>query len=374
MIGSSTDYNVVVEKAQNDMILINIVRASKRYPMYFTNFKQLRGSMSYNFSTGSLTVPFGKFGLGGPGETTSYALAPSISYSTNPSFDLNVLDDKEFLQGMTTSVSLEMVDFYLKQGWPDLMLWNLFIDSIETTDEGKFRNYPLDENEFHKFQDKLAKMLTQEQCRIDSHETFDVIGPEIKENALSVERLIDIGKAGLKLAPVKNEKGTVVAYQLRTQARKKYRLSCEANKSSYLLNSKEGEPADSRMQGTIYLRSPEAMLYYLGEIMRAEEKGFVPRMDISSTYCNNKPVPLFLAAKKDKESSVWEIAEKENAYVSVDYDGDKYEIPRWKEADPKDECLADRSMHVMSFISLIVATQRLKENVPATGVVSVIGR
>src|SRR5512147_3101575 len=87
MIGSSTDYNVVIEKAQNDMILMNIVRASKRYPMYFTNFKQLRGSMSYNFSTGGITAPFGKFGLGAPGEATSYSIAPSISYSTNPSFD-----------------------------------------------------------------------------------------------------------------------------------------------------------------------------------------------------------------------------------------------------------------------------------------------
>ena len=77
------------------------------------------------------------------------------------------------------------------------------------------------------------------------------------------------------------------------------------------------------------------MLYYLGEIMRAEEKGFVPRIDISTIYCKNKPVPLFLIAKKDKENAVWKIAEKENAYVGVDYDGDKYEIPRWKEADRK---------------------------------------
>src|SRR5512146_243264 len=75
MIGSSTDYNVVVEKAQNDMIVINIARASKRYPMYFTNFKQLRGSMSNDFATGGMTAPFGKVGLGGPGEATSYSIA-----------------------------------------------------------------------------------------------------------------------------------------------------------------------------------------------------------------------------------------------------------------------------------------------------------
>jgi len=369
MIGSSTDYNVVVEKAQNNMILINIVRASKRYPMYFTNFKQLRGSMAYNFSTGSITVPFG-----GPGDATSYSVAPTISYSTNPSFDLNVLDDKEFLQGMTTSVSLEMIDFYLKHGWPDLMLWNLLIDSIEPSADGKLRNYPLDVNDFNKFQEKLVKMFTQEKCSIESLETFDVIGPEIKESALSVERLIDIGKAGLKLSPVKDAKGAIVSYQLETQAKKNYQLRCEDAKSSYRLNSREGAPTGSVLRGTVYLRSPEAILYYLGEILRAEEMGFVPRIDISSTYCKNKPVPLFLVAKKDKDSSVWEIADKENAYIEVGYDGDKYAIPRWKEADSKDECLADRSMHVMSLISLIISTQRIRENVPATGVVTVIGR
>jgi hypothetical protein len=298
MISSSTDYNVVVEKAQNDMILMNIVRASKRYPMYFTNFRQLRGNMSYNFASGSITVPFGKVGLGGPGEATSYSIAPTISYSTNPSFDLNVLDDKEFLQGMTTSVSLELIDFYLNQGWPDLMLWNLFIAGIETSD-GKLRNYPPDEKEFNKFQDKLIAMFTQEKCRIQSQETFDVIGPEIRESALSVERLVDIGKAGLKLAPVKNEKGAVVSYQLQTQAKKTYRFICgsEEHKSSYLLHSGEGAPSDSPLRGSIYLRSPEAMLYYLGEIMRAEENGFVPRMDIATANCRNKPVPFSYSKK-----------------------------------------------------------------------------
>jgi hypothetical protein len=366
---------MVVEKAQNDMIFLNIIRASKRYPMYFTNFRQLRGSMSYNFGTGNVIAPFGKVGLGGSGSAVAYSVAPSISYSTNPSFDLNVLDDKEFLQGMTTPVTLEMIDFYLKQGWPDAMLWNLVIDHVETPD-GKFTNYPLSENEFNKFQAKLISMITQEKCRIESRETFDVIGPEIRESALSIERLIDIGKAGLKLMPVKNEKGAVLSYQLETQPKKIYSFSCggEDKSASYRVNSKEVAATDSSTRGTIYLRSPEAMLYYLGEIMRAGEKGFVPRIDVSTTYCSKQPVPLFLAAKKGADSAVWQIADAGNAYVSVDYDGDTYAIPRWKEADPKDECRADRSMHVMSFISLITATQRIKENVPATGVVSVIGR
>ena len=146
--------------------------------------------------------------------------------------------------------------------------------SIETTADGKLRNYPLDENEFNKFQDKLTNMLTQEKCRIESQETFDVIGPEIKESALSLERLIDIGKAGLKLAPVKNEKGVVVSYQLETQAKKKYHFSCgsEDNRSSYLLNSKEGEPADSRTARHYLFKVPgsDAVLFRRNNARRRE--------------------------------------------------------------------------------------------------------
>src|SRR5690349_8532779 len=61
---SSTDYNLVVEKVQNEMLLLNVVRASKRRPLYFTGFNLLRGSLSYNFQTGNLTIPFGKIGTG----------------------------------------------------------------------------------------------------------------------------------------------------------------------------------------------------------------------------------------------------------------------------------------------------------------------
>src|SRR6185369_1884388 len=93
---STTDYNLVVEKVQNEMLLLNIVRASKRRPMYFTGFNLLRGSLSYNFQTG-ITIPFGKIGTGLDG---AYSIAPSVSYSTNPSFDLAVWDSKEFTAGI----------------------------------------------------------------------------------------------------------------------------------------------------------------------------------------------------------------------------------------------------------------------------------
>ncbi len=373
-ISSSTDYNMVVEKAQNSMILMNIVRASKRSPMYFTNFKQLRGSMNYSIGTGSLTVPFGKVGLGAPGPATFYSIAPSISYSNNPQFDLNVSDDKEFIDGLTSSPTLTIVNYYLLQGWPDMMLWNLFIQQINASD-GEFRNYPENKEEFANFQKKLVEMLREDNCHIEIEEKSDFIGPEISAKDLtSIEQLVNIGKAELKLTPTKkDEKGNDVSYRLETQAMKDYVFVCKCKKKYKIadVSSFKQDKTES-----ILLRSPEAIMYYLGEIKRAEEQGFIPKIDIYSDRCKNKPpVPLFLISKpKDKDSEVWKIAEMDNPYVDVDYDGIRYVIPRWKNADPKDECLADRSMHVMSFISLLLAKQRTKEIAPATGVVSIIGR
>ena len=46
LANTTTDYNKVVEKAQNEMLLLNIVRASKRHPMYFTDFNLFRGSVA----------------------------------------------------------------------------------------------------------------------------------------------------------------------------------------------------------------------------------------------------------------------------------------------------------------------------------------
>jgi hypothetical protein len=79
-----------------------------------------------------------------------------------------------------------------------------------------------------------------------------------------------------------------------------------------------------------------------------------------------KPVKnrLFYARKKrDKDKK---------PYVSVNYEGTTYVIPETH--DTKDGCCTDRSMHVLSLVSLLIGQQKKSELVPTTGVVSVIGR
>ena len=178
---TTMDYNLLVEKAENEMLLLNIIRASKRHPMYFTDFNLLRGNLSYSFQTGSITIPFGKIGAGLDG---SYSVAPSIGFSSNPSFDLAVLDSQEFMRGILTPVAMETIDYYWQSGWPKEMLLHLFVDKIEiSTAEGKsrlFDNEPDKPDAFRDFQEEVRKLTN---CKLEKRYITDMpspIGPTIE--------------------------------------------------------------------------------------------------------------------------------------------------------------------------------------------------
>jgi hypothetical protein len=129
-----------------------------------------------------------------------------------------------------------------------------------------------------------------------------------------------------------------------------------SSSGSYPLNSDNRQPNIK-----IYLRSPEAILYYLGEILRAEaETEYMPKVMV----CDSKPpVPLFIVRKS---------TEKDKAYsVGVDYESTKYVIPN---SDSNEGCRIDRSMHVLSLVSQLIGQQKSNEHIPVTGVVNVVGR
>src|SRR6185369_3252195 len=226
---STTDYNLVVEKVQNEVLLLNIVRASKRRPMYFTGFNLLRGSMSYNFQTGNISIPFGQIGTGLNG---AYSIAPSVSYSTNPSFDLAVWDTKEFTAGIMTPVSIDTVYYFLeKLGWPKEMLLHLLVERIELYSNEKkqdtYDNDPDKKEKFEKFQAKLRELL---KCKFVSLETSKPIGPKLQAKDIhDLQQLIEVHKAGLTLNSVTG--GNNESYQLSSK-NTDYFYSCSAENKS----------------------------------------------------------------------------------------------------------------------------------------------
>lgn len=351
---ATMDYNLLVEKAENEMILLNIIRASKWHPMYFTDFSLLRGNLSYSLQTGSITIPFGKIGTGLDG---SYSVAPNIGFSNNPSFDLAVEDSQEFIRGILTPVAMETIDYYWESGWPKEMLLHLFVDKIEISNaKGKsklFNNKPDKPEAFRDFQEEVRKLVN---CKLEKRQitgTPSPIGPTIeRKQAENLSLQIELQKAGLKL--VADKDGNYQLYQQQTP-RFDYVFNC--NDEIYTVLSPK---TDEEVAGQFYLRSPSGILYYLGEILRAEK-------DVLINIGESKSTKLFVVSKGAENNEI--------PSVAVSYEGIKYVIPRQTlPSSVNDSYISHRSMQVLALIEQLIDLQKKGEILPTTGAVNIIGR
>jgi hypothetical protein len=352
---STTEFNLVAEKAGNEMLLLNIIRASKRRPMYFTSIGKLTRSMNFKYGTGDISIPFGRIGGGLDG---SYSIAPSASYEDGPLLDVSVLDTKEFTNGIMMPVPMTTIGYYRSQGWNKEMLLHLFIRRIEIIDKNdpniildKWDNYPGERKKFERFQDKIRKEKWD--IVVDRSTKATKIGELDPNEVLKMENLIEMHKAGLKL---KNNK--------------ELHLGHEEYVFSYVNPEKEIETIrPCALNGTrVYTRSPEAILYYLGEILRAEIKTGDPNLVMIRAgigeKCKSVENRLFYARNKRDGDK--------NPCVSVNYEKTAYVIPETHDTDKG--CCTDRSMHVLSLVSQLIGLQKKSELVPTTGMVRVIGR
>jgi hypothetical protein len=153
--GRAVEYNLQAEQAQEQALLLNIVRASMRRPMQFTSLQSITGtaSASANASvTGAATQQFPLVSLFNilPGNTNqainriaTEGGAGSASISGGPTFVVPVLDTQEFYQGILTPIPLQVLDYYLQQGYPPEVLFNIFVQKVEITriDDGGCRQF-----------------------------------------------------------------------------------------------------------------------------------------------------------------------------------------------------------------------------------------
>jgi hypothetical protein len=135
-------YNLQAEQAQEQALLLNIVRASQRRPMQFTGLQTITGTASASGSIaggGSSTkqVPYiSLFGLIPPSSSSlvsnvvSSNISGAASMSGGPTFSVPVLDTQEFYQGFLNPVSGQLLDLYLQYGYPRDVIFNLMIEKV----------------------------------------------------------------------------------------------------------------------------------------------------------------------------------------------------------------------------------------------------
>jgi hypothetical protein len=392
------DFNRTVEKAQNEMLLLNVIRAKDRLPMYLTGMSSLSGNIQTSLSAG----------LGGSysrvlhpvenraSDSLSRTLSPSVgaSVSANPTYNLAVLDTQEFMRGFLTPLGKNLLAYYWNQGWPRELLIYLLIERVEIAraDTGEvlevLKNYPSsgDPNleEMARFGARVETFLLEDP-QIEQVSVPENVGPPLPASDVQdLSKLVDMAKEGFSLVPVSGQ----TAYQLQRQRtdihlklkpRAGARTEDPATQQKYyqsLAGAKErlGVIEDSETV-TFFLRSPEALLYYLGELARVENRQVSPK--VPEVCIQGRYQPLFVAFPSGKCP---------DAILSADSGQDTYSVPALALGKPLDACRpgalrltdppvcdAGRSMQAFSLLNQVTALQKSAKDLPATALVRVIG-
>lgn len=419
----AVDFNLAVEQAQNQMLLLNAVRASERRPMYITGVQTVTGNVTTEASA-SLEVPFGK-------GTAEYKVSPSVSYSENPTFEVPVFETKEFMLGFLNPIQPKILAYYWDQGWPRSLLLHLLVERIrikgEVTpkarqDGGTIGNpIPFDEvfeNDpeirdgqlchFLRYGRFVDLLIQEGKPVLEVTETQEDV-----KGAPALSRT-EIGGLGSLLAARKEnlvlrEDGNTppafhlqvnkeeVGFTIERAARERvlqYALeiepSCgtqpyvgtrEQGKMMVMVKGEEEkvQPGDGRVDIELSLRSPEAVLYYLGELIRAEADGKMPSFRSGDGW-----EPIFVARKVDRSCK--------EGVVDIRYDGAAYLVPPRQKREPEPEsstgeyepppsellapglaCDGGRSMQALSLVSQLIALQKSAEDLPSSKVIRTIG-
>jgi len=220
----AVDYNREAEQATQQALLLNIVRASLRRPMQFTGLQSVTGTSSTSLSAN---------GSGGSTSNNPFSSAPSNTVlssvvtrsigatgtiSGGPTFTVPVLDTQEFYQGILTPVPLQVIDFYLQEGLPPELIFNLFVSKVVVTriDDGSctqftFENTVASDLRFGQFE-ALADYLISSGLSAERISKATSYGPALHpaskasagDLAKTMEAYAKAAEAGLSLTKEKN--------------------------------------------------------------------------------------------------------------------------------------------------------------------------
>jgi hypothetical protein len=228
--GRAVDFNLQAEQVQEQTMLLNIVRASMRRPMQFTGLQSITGNASMSLGS-TLSAPFGEPAHRPRGTASPDVFGASGTISGGPTFIVPVLDTQEFYEGILNPISLQIFDYYLQQGIPPEVLFDLFVSKIvitQRTDTGctetTFSNSVSDDVEFDQFQ-AIVDLLFAAGLSTEHVETTSRVGAPIPQASLDpskggdadnaaklIQAYASATTAGLKIT--KGTGGQSDAYQL----------------------------------------------------------------------------------------------------------------------------------------------------------------
>ena len=389
----SIAYNQSVADAQNSQILLNAVRASRRYPMHFDEISIVRGKSPVEGSVG-LKVPFG-------GDANDvFELTPSLTASSGTDFEQPTLDTQEFFRGVLDPVPPEMLKLYLDAGWPKELVQVVFINQIELPEqmhnniESSFNSH-CDTERIGESDIKLCKIVREEskrcelpeaksdkvayrnlgrdRCDFVRFQTFlrkinlldvsfksvtEPISKTVKKTTTKETTTSPMGKAlkEITVSEIEIEEITDIVLKFPEKFNFSEKITTKLTESN--LEAVEDD------KGQLRLRSPQGMIFFLGELIAAqtrltEGKKYTPQVIIGQAHT---PVDLF---KVSTEASV-----ARTAAVSVTHEGIRYSIPQPELVAEKPE---SRSLQTLALVKQVIGQQKSREDLPSASAVTIIG-
>lgn len=470
----AVNYNMVAEQAQQQALLLNIVRASLNRPMQFTTLSSITGTASESGNS-TLTFPFGEATHRPKGLVSPDVFGLSGSISGGPTFTVPVLDTQEFYQGELKPLSGQEYRFFLDEGITPSVLFYMFVDTIELKVAGggaaqtfTFHSYVSDDFDNDRYE-TVADYLLALGLSIEQVHHTQTIGPPL--TPAQVQNLRDIAQlttAGLHITAVRSGQkapeevsqtgATSPAKPARKMARDKapshyqieknmtvYRpclspppgatataaidksLLCgsddpsdtseqqttalsrtggivapdlaarlEKLRADYItmlegagqtgladkIKALPPIPPNAKLQVQLYMRSPEAILHFLGSVVARQlypsfDKPRVIKVKVGEPYL---PYPVTRCPWSNDINASFEVApgfQCENLFVllqgqstgsalSVDYDGKSYSVPA-------SDQVAGRTMRMLDLIKQIIALHTSAKELPASNVLNIIG-
>jgi hypothetical protein len=328
-------YNRAVENAQNDVLLLNVIRAEKHLPMYLTDISSITGSIRRDL-TASLTLPFGHFlhrvnDTDSASVTANGSITPGATYSVNPTFTFNVLNTQDFMRGFLKPVDIQTLAFYWDQAYPPELLLHLFILRVDVFDESgrpltsyhnhpevppyKDTKHPEDINHDLKCFSEWVTWFTQGAHFETVMGKAQPIGPPLDAANVRLEDLLGVA-ADSDLALNAQDH----SFQLTSKPQASLQLvSAQSGPFDKEADCKDtgAENSSKAAQGLIlrgftrasksiihfHLRSPEGILYYLGQLSRLlHQTGQAARLHLDG-YDDLKPVFVALERNPTTKSS-----------------------------------------------------------------------
>jgi len=183
--GSATDYSTVMEEFNNQVLMVNVLRARDQSPLNFSDLPIIHGSISQQSSVSALSV------LGAStGTSARSSVETGVQFSSSPTFDTSSLNNEAFVLNMLQPVSPAYMESVWHTGYSRELLLNLFVESIRLPGLGVdgrqdilYNNPDAEDVASYQAFQQVVHALVRAGADLSSFTVLDPVGPPLMSAA-----------------------------------------------------------------------------------------------------------------------------------------------------------------------------------------------